>query len=385
MRRQVTDRTAALLLLVAALLGLITANTPIGPYIYDALHYELPTGFLGFSLDPSGWIKDGLLAIFFLIAAIELRHEFRSGELASARRALVPVVAAVGGVIAPAAIFLLMVPHRGLSIGWPIPTATDIAFALGLLAMVGKGLPKRIRALLLALAVIDDLIAIFIIGTFFTEELNPLPLLAAIPVVLVFGWLSFRSFRFRTTAMVLLAVGAWWLVMLSDVHPTIAGVALGLVLAEPAASKVKTKLEPITNQVILPIFAFTAASVLIPKVEPAHLSPVFWAIVVALPLGKLVGISVAGFIASRLAVRRSDRTKFADLILVALLGGVGFTVSLLMNELAFEGSPIIAAEGTLAVLTGSAISAVLGLVYTAVRARTYRRLTPLPSPPTLER
>ncbi|MCC7127928.1 MAG: Na+/H+ antiporter NhaA [Microbacteriaceae bacterium] len=380
MRIQLSEKLSALLLLGAAAIGLITANSPIAEPIRGFLHLQVPTDYLGFSLDIADWVKDGLLAVFFLLAAIELRHELSNGELASVRRALVPTIAAVGGVAAPAAIFLLIVRSPDLSVGWPIPTATDIAFALGLLAMVGRGLPRRIRALLLALAVIDDLIAILIIGIFFTDDLKLIPLLVAVPVVLAFGWLSLQPSRWRVALMIALALTAWWLVAISGVHPTIAGVALGLVLAPRAARKTRAALDPISRLIVLPLFAFVAASVAIPKIGLNELSPVFWGILLALPLGKIVGIGLTGWITSRLAVKKSDQTKVLDLLVVASLGGVGFTVSLLMNELAFEGNRLVAAEGTLAVLCATAISGVIGLIFTAIRARHYRRLSPVPHP-----
>ncbi len=375
-----SEKLSALLLLAAAALGLITANSTIAEPIRGFLHLQVPTDYLGFSLDIAHWVKDGLLAVFFLLAAIELRHELSSGELASVRRALVPTIAAVGGVVAPAAIFLLLVRSPELSVGWPIPTATDIAFALGLLAMVGRGLPRRIRAMLLALAVIDDLIAILIIGVFFTDDLKLIPLLAAVPLVLAFGWLSLRPGRWRVPVMILLAIAAWWLVALSGVHPTIAGVALGLALAPRAAHKTRLALEPISSLMILPLFAFVAASVAIPGIAVGELSPVFWGILLALPLGKIVGIGLAGWLTSRLALKKSDQSKVLDLLVVASLGGVGFTVSLLMNELAFEGNRLVATEGTLGVLCATAISGVIGLIFTAMRARHYRRLSPAPRP-----
>ncbi|MEQ1735973.1 MAG: Na+/H+ antiporter NhaA, partial [Rhodoglobus sp.] len=174
-----SERFSALLLIVAASIGLLLANSPVAAIAYAVEEFTFGPTALGLNLSVSHWVKDGLLAIFFFIAAIELRHELRHGELDSPRKALIPTVAAVGGVIIPAITFLVLVPDRDLSHGWPIPTATDIAFALGVLAIVGKGLPPTFRALLLAIAVIDDLIAILIIAFFFTTDLLPLPLLIA--------------------------------------------------------------------------------------------------------------------------------------------------------------------------------------------------------------
>lgn len=374
-----SERIAAALLIAAAALGLIVANSFAGPTVNAAIDAPLSIPIVGLTLSAGGWVKDGLLAIFFFLAAIELRHELTQGELASPRRALVPVVAAVGGVVVPAITFLLLAPGPEFRAGWPIPTATDVAFALGVLAVVGRGLPRRVRALLLALAVIDDLIAIVIIGMFFTTDLQPLPLLVAACTVLLFGWLGYRPRGFRrgvivVPTLIILGLASWLLVALSGVHPTIAGVALGLILAPKAAAKVRRILEPVSNVVVLPLFAFVAALVVMPSVGVAGLSPAFWAILIALPIGKLVGITAGGMLASRLAVRRQDQVPFLDLLVVAALGGIGFTVSLLMNELAFGDRPELAVEGTLAVLSASSIAAILGTVIAATRAAHYRAL-----------
>ena len=369
-----SERYAAFLLLGAAILGVILANSTLGPALQGLRDSHLPISWLGLDLSVGHWVTDGLLAIFFFLAAIELKHELAHGELDSARKALVPTIAAVGGVIAPAAFFLLMVPDRDLSKGWPIPTATDIAFALGALALVGRALPSRIRALLLALAVIDDLIAILIIAFFFTDDLRPLPLIAAVPVVLLFGWLSRRA-RSAPIAglLIVLGIAAWVLVHLSGIHATIAGVALGLIMAGKSGGRTRHALEPWSNGVILPVFAFVAALVVLPSVGIGELSPVFWAIIVALPVGKLIGITGGALVANRFASKR-QRIPLGDIVAVAGLGGIGFTVSLLMNELAYAKQPQVAVEGTLAVLIASVIAAVIGVILTAIRARHYRSI-----------
>lgn len=375
-----STRVAAVLLVVAAVLGLSLANSPLGAGILAARDVYLDIPWLGLDLTAGHWVTDGLLAIFFFLAAIELRHELTHGELDSPRKALVPAVAAVGGVIVPAATFLIIVRDPELAGGWPIPTATDIAFALGMLAILGRGLPPRIRALLLALAVIDDLIAILLIAFFFTRDLTPLALIAAVPCVLAFGWLSHRLRNQHdrraliVALMIVLGVTTWVLVYLSGIHATIAGVALGLIMASAPAERTRHLIEPYSNGVILPLFAFTASLVLIPSVGVSGLSPVFWGILVALPLGKLVGISGGALIASKLLPKAERRAALApgDVLVVAGLGGIGFTVSLLMNELAYRDAPQIAAEGTLAVLAGSLIAMVIGGTITALRARHHR-------------
>lgn len=372
-----SERYAAFLLIGAAILGLVIANSPlVGAFgAAKAFHFGIPA--IGIDLSIGHWITDGLLAIFFFIAAIELKHELTHGELDSPAKALVPTIAAIGGVVVPAAVYLLIAGSGDLASGWPIPTATDIAFALGVLAIVGKGLPSRIRVLLLALAVIDDLIAILIIAAFFTKDLQPLPLVLAVPVILVFGWLSYRARRsgWVVVALVVLGILAWALVYLSGIHPTVAGVALGLIMAGSSAGPTRRAIEPWSNGIILPVFAFAAALVPLPSAGIANLSPAFWAIIVALPVGKLIGITGGALIASSVG-RGGRRVPVADLVAVAALGGIGFTVSLLMNELAFADHPEIANEGTLAVLIASVIAALIGVVLTLTRARHYRSLSP---------
>jgi NhaA family Na+:H+ antiporter len=373
MRLLRSERVAAALLLGAAVIGLLIANSGVAPLAFAVEGFRM--GPPGLELSVGHWTKDGLLAIFFFLASIELRHELQHGELDSPRKALVPTVAAVGGVVVPAVLFLVLVRDPDLAHGWPIPTATDIAFALGVLAIVGRGLPPRFRALLLALAVIDDLIAILIIAVFFTSDLLPLPLIIAAPVVMLFGWLSYRARGWWTVpALVVLGVAAWALVFFSGIHPTIAGVALGLIMSGSTANRTRKVIEPWSNLLVLPLFAFVAALVPFPHASPTQLSPAFWAILIALPLGKLVGITAGASIAMSLDRKsRTDRMPVGDLIAVAGLSGIGFTVSLLMNELAYESQPSVADEVTLAVLSASLLAAVIGGVVTAFRSRHYSR------------
>jgi NhaA family Na+:H+ antiporter len=374
-----SERFAAMLLVAAAAVGLILANSPLsaGANAVEGFHLAIPV--LGLDLSVGHWVKDGLLAIFFFLAAIELKHELQHGELDSPRKALIPAVAAVGGVVVPALIYLVIViGDPALAAGWPIPTATDIAFALGVLAIVGRGLPPTFRALLLALAVIDDLIAILIIAVFFTDDLRPIPLLIAVPVVLLFGWVSYRARGRRRVwaipVLIVLGIAAWVLVYHSGIHPTIAGVALGLVMAGRSAGSTRHALEPWSNVIVLPLFAIVAALVPIPSASPSQLSPAFWAVLVALPVGKVVGITAGAMIAGRLAGRRSrgQQLPLPDVIAVAALGGIGFTVSLLMNELAFEDVGSVADEVTLSVIIASVVAAIAGGVLTALRARAHR-------------
>ena len=370
-------RFPAIVLLAAAILALVLANSPLGPAIgsvKDAL-----VGFPGvFEMSVGHWVQDGLLAVFFFIVAVELQYELTNGELNSARKALQPAIAAAGGVIVPIGVFLLFAARSDAVDGWPIPTATDIAFALGVLAVFGRGLPSGIRIFLLALAILDDIVGIVFIAVLFTEDVNVGLLALAAVVVIVFGFLSRRL---DTRAQVpiaivlgVLAIATWVLVYLSGVHATIAGVALGLAMAQRPALRTRHELEPWVNGIVLPLFAFSAALVVIPSVSPSQLSPAFWGILVALPVGKVIGISLAGWISLRVGNRgATPHLSFADLLAAGALGGIGFTVSLLLSELAFSGDPLLRDEATLGVLGGSMISILLAAVLVAQRARHYRR------------
>jgi Na+:H+ antiporter, NhaA family len=341
---------------------------------------------IGLDLSVGHWISDGLLAIFFFIVAVELKRELVIGELNSVAKATLPAIAALGGVVVPALIFLAFAAGGDTVDGWPIPTATDIAFALGVLAMFGRWIPTRVRVFLLALAVLDDLIAILIIAFFFTSDADLAALGFAAIAVVAFGvvsrvmkprssWILARRPQWPVVVLlVVLGALAWYFVYQSGVHATIAGVALGLVMARRPGGRAVHALEPYSNGVILPLFAFSAAMVAVPQVRPSELDPAFWGILIGLPVGKVAGILLAGWLGGLFARRRSaTHLGIADLVVVGGLGGIGFTVSLLMNELAFAGLPDIVDEGTLAVLLGSGIAIVLSAILVSLRSRWYQR------------
>ncbi|ROS33392.1 Na+/H+ antiporter NhaA [Curtobacterium sp. PhB78] len=374
-----SPRFSAIALLTAAVLGLVVANSPVGPGLERLLDAHLPLGAVGLDLSIAHWISDGLLAVFFLLVAIELKQELVDGELSNPKTAIIPAIAAVGGVLVPAGIFLLVTAGTQYTHGWPIPTATDIAFALGVLAMFGRGLPSGIRVFLLALAVLDDLIAIIIIAVVFAHDTDFLALAGAVVTLAVF-WLLGRMLRpgrngqtLLIVAMVVVGLLTWWLVYHSGVHATIAGVALGLVLPRRPGHTLHENVEPWSNAIVLPVFAFASAAVVIPAVGIGELSPTFWAVVIALPVGKVIGITLFGAVATRI-FRSPGRSSlsFFSIITVGVLGGIGFTVSLLMNELAFARNEEILDEGVLAVLVGSGIAIVASAVVVTLRARAYR-------------
>jgi NhaA family Na+:H+ antiporter len=372
-----SERFPAFVLLGAAALGLVLANSAWGPAAQ-----ALKSTYLGipgvFELSLGHWVQDGLLAIFFFVVAVELREELTTGQLHPPKRALQPAIAAAGGVLVPIAIFAAVTAGTTSAAGWPIPTATDIAFALGVLAVFGRGLPTAVRTFLLALAILDDVVGIVFIAVLFTDGVDlALLALAALAVV---GFAFLGRFLARGggavagSGMVILALAAWVLVYLSGVHATIAGVALGLVMAAGPAHRVRHALEPWVNGLVLPLFALSAALVVIPAVGFDELQPVFWAVLIALPLGKIVGIALFGALAQRLFGHLDARLPWGDLAAAGALGGIGFTVSLLLSELAFGGDELLRDEATLGVLAGSVISLVLAAVLVSWRARHYRRI-----------
>jgi len=368
-----SERYSSAILLACAVLGLVVANTAFGPTLIALRDTHLAIEPLGLDLSVGHWISDLLLAIFFFIVATELKTELTHGELSSVRKALVPVIAAVGGVAVPALIYLALSGGGDAVRGWPIPTATDIAFAVGVIAVFGRHLPTRMRVFLLALAVIDDLIGIVIIATVFARDIQPLLIVAAVVSLAAFALVS-RVIHRRAVLLpvaIALALLTWYLVALSGVHPTIAGVALGLVLHRSVGEPVAHALTPFSNGLVLPLFAFTAALVAIP--QSGAIGPVFLGLAVALPVGKAIGITIGGVIGARVARAHTSNPILGwDLFALAVTGGLGFTVALLVNQLAFDGLPQLTDEGVLGVLTGSGISLVAGAALISWRSRAHR-------------
>jgi NhaA family Na+:H+ antiporter len=320
------------------------------------------------------WVSDLLLATFFLVAGLELKHELSRGALSRLSTALVPVVAGVGGIVMPALIYSAFNWGTDYMMGWPIPTATDIAFALGVLAIFGRRLPTAARVFLLALAIFDDLVAIIVIAVFYTENVA-LEWLVVAALILAAHAIAERLPRLPIVAIRFLSFGlAWYAVYQSGVHATIAGVALGLIIPASRAHSLVGKIQPWTNTVALPIFAFFAVAITLPTFD-REISSVFNGIAIALPVGKIVGITLFAVLANLLA-EKSARLNLHPLDFAAVAGfaGIGFTVSLLMTKLAFQAMPEITAEATLAVIVGSLISLAVGALLSQVRGKHYSKL-----------
>ena len=368
-----SDRSAALLLMGAAIIGIVIANSPFGPAFLDFKHAYVGFESIGLSLSVEHWVSDLLLATFFLVAGLELKYELSSGVLSKPASALVPVLAGIGGVVVPALIYVAFNWGTEYLNGWPIPTATDIAFALGVLAIFGRGLPKSARVFLLALAIFDDLVAILIIAVFFTSDVEVLWLAAAAVIAALhmlmekYGKLPINYVRVFTFILL------WYTVYQSGVHATVAGVVLGLIIPSKKTHSLVEKIQPWTNTVSLPIYAFFAVAIALPVFDGAF-SSVFVGIAVALPIGKVIGITALAILANRIAAK-PDRLDLEalDFLAISGLAGIGFTVSLLMTNLAFKDTQYIVAEATLAVILGSLLAMAFGGWLSQVRGRYHMR------------
>nr|WP_241428979.1 Na+/H+ antiporter NhaA [Agrococcus sp. ARC_14] len=373
------------LLLLAAAIALVWANSPWRDGYGALMDARIGPAALHLDLTVAAWAADGLLAVFFFVVGVELKHELVAGSLRNPRQAAVPVLAAIGGMALPALVFVAIVLLGGdaaaLS-GWAIPAATDIAFALAVLAIFGRGLPIGLRTFLLTLAVVDDLLAIVVIAIFYTATVHLLALAGALLAIVAFA-LVVRSRWARWWLLVPIALVAWWLMHESGVHATIAGVLLGAAVParpmhgepEPRTHRFEAAVRPWSTAIALPIFAFCAAGVSViggGGIAELLTQPVLLAVVAGLVLGKLAGVlGVAALVTRATPLRLPDGIGIRDLLPVALLTGIGFTVSLLITELSFDDAARTDAA-KLAVLIGSALAALLAapmLRWDARRAR----------------
>ncbi len=362
------------LMLAAAVVAVSWAN--VSPVSYAAV-LHLPLG----PLDLEHWVADGLLAIFFFVAGLELKRELTVGALSRPAQALVPIAAALCGMAVPAAIFVLvnLTLAGGRPQGWAIPMATDIAFALAILGLVGSRLPTGLRAFLLTLAIVDDLGSIAVIAIFFAHGLSALWLLAALGCAGL--WLLLQWRRIRGWYLYLpLGILCWTCMYASGVHATVAGVVLGLLTSSnvsrgPSVVDVwEHRWRPISAGVAVPVFALVAAGVpvSIDKLSAALTSPVGIGVVLGLVGGKFLGVFGGAWLTARLTrAELAAELRWSEIASVALLAGVGFTVALLIGDLAFADDPALQEVAKTGVLVGSVIAAILASI--SLRRRTRSR------------
>jgi NhaA family Na+:H+ antiporter len=380
------------LLLVGTLVALVWINSPAGDSYTALRDYTLGPASLHLDMSLGTWAADGLLAIFFFVVGLELKREFVAGDLRDPARAALPILAALGGVAAPAVIYVLVNLNTGNGAlnGWAIPTATDIAFALAVLAIISTHLPAGLRTFLLTLAVVDDLVAVTIIAVFYTDDLHLVPLAGALVPLGLFALAVQRRIR-SWWLLIPLAAATWVLVHESGVHATVAGVLLGFtvpvirsaVAGEPEAGPglaehFEHRLRPISAGIAVPIFAFFAAGVEIgglTGLTESLTDPIALGIIAGLVVGKPIGILGTAWLTARFThASLDDDLGWLDVLGLSLLGGIGFTVSLLIGDLAFGAGSTADDHVKVGILTGSLAAGLLAAVLVKSRDRSYERM-----------
>ena len=392
-----SETVGGALLLAATVAALIWANSPWADGYFGLRDFQIGPESLHLNLSLGTWAADGLLAIFFFVAGLELKREFVAGDLRNPARAVVPIAAAVGGVIVPALLFVAVNISAGPEVlrGWAIPTATDIAFALAVLAVISTHLPSALRTFLLTLAVVDDLIAIAIIAVFYPGEMHFQYLALAVLPLLLFTWLVQKRIR-AWYLLIPLAAATWALVHASGVHATVAGVLLGFAVpvirsakrggpeAGPGlAEHFEHIMRPVSAGLAVPLFAFFSAGVALgglAGLKSAFTDTVAIGIVLALVVGKFIGVFGSTWIVTKTTkAELDDGLAWVDVVGLALLAGVGFTVSLLISELSFGDDAPHYSHAKVAILAGSVIAALLATVVLRLRNKHYRKLAAIES------
>ncbi|MGA7397463.1 MAG: Na+/H+ antiporter NhaA [Solirubrobacterales bacterium] len=367
-----SEVSGGIVLLFAALAALIWANAPFGDSYTAFWGTELSIGIGDFSIsdDLQHWVNDALMAIFFFVVGLEIKRELAVGELNDRSKATLPFIAAAGGVILPAAIFLLINLGNSTGIhGWAIPMATDIAFAVAVLAIMGSRIPAGVRLLLLGIAIVDDIIAITVIAIFYTDGISFTWLALGVGALLVVLLMQKLNVT-RIAPYVGIGIVVWLGFFESGVHATIAGVLLGLLTpARPingrhVLEKLEHSLHPYSALIIVPLFALANVGIVINAtvLSDAAVSSIFWGVVLGLVVGKTFGISLAIFAAQKLGIAKAPEDVAPGHVWgIAALGGIGFTVSLFISELAYT-LPEIVETAKIGIFAGSIISAGVGVI-----------------------
>ena len=366
------ENTGAILLLGGTVVALVWANSPWRDGYAALSDYVLGPAALHLDLTVAQWATDGLLAIFFFVVGLELKREIVDGQLRRPSTAIVPIVAAVGGMAAPALIYTAVnvTSPDGSPNGWAVPVATDIAFAVAVLTVFGKRLPTALRAFLLTLAVVDDLLGIIVIAIFYSDDLH-LAWLGAVLACLALFAVGARSRRLLAWLLIAPALAAWAFMHASGIHATIAGVLLGFAVPALArdggttsvAERFEHRWRPVSAGLAVPVFALFAAGVTLSaqSLTNAAADPAAQGIVLGLVLGKPIGIVVATVLVVKLSRATLDHAvRWWDIVAVSMVAGIGFTVSLLISELSFQPESPQADYAKTAVLIGSLTAALLG-------------------------
>jgi NhaA family Na+:H+ antiporter len=364
-----TEGGGGVVLLAAAMVALVWANSPWQDTYHDLWHHEIGIGPERWGLQESlqHWINDALMALFFFVVGLEIKRELVRGELQQPRTAALPVIAAIGGMVVPAVLFWALVGAGEAARGWGIPMATDIAFAVGVLALLGRHAPRGLKVFVLTLAIVDDIGAILVIALFYTADFEAgwlLGAVASLAVVVVTRRLGVN----HPVAYIPMAVVAWYCTYRSGIHPTIAAVALGLLTpagtvgGRPVLEDLEHRLHPWSSYFVIPVFALANAGVALggDAIGDAAGSRLTWAVIVGLVAGKLTGIAGATFIGARTRLGQLPAgVGNIHIIGAGAVGGIGFTVSLFITGLAFS-TEALQAQAKVGILFGSLLAAVLG-------------------------
>ncbi|HUE79856.1 MAG TPA: Na+/H+ antiporter NhaA [Sphingomicrobium sp.] len=369
-RRLAQERLAGILLIAAAMLALLCANTPLEAAYSRLLQFELGPAMPGYGvLDVDHWISEGLMAVFFLLIGLEVKREWFQGMLSNPAERRLPIIAAIGGMVVPALIYLAVVATDPAHVrGWAIPAATDIAFAIGVLAILGRHAPASIKLLLVTIAVVDDVGAVAIIALVYTPDLNVAALGAAIALTVLMMTLTIFGLR-RLWPYLVGFAALWVLVLASGVHATVAGVLTAMAVPLGQGGK-KSPLRSLEHRIhpwvmfgIIPLFGFSSAGVNLGGGFESIGHPVALGVLLGLFLGKQLGVFGAIYVAERAGlVERPEDTNWLQIWGAAVLCGIGFTMSLFIGALAFPGDPVAIEASKLGTLAGSLLAALLGYV-----------------------
>ncbi|HGJ5876018.1 MAG TPA: Na+/H+ antiporter NhaA [Arsenophonus sp.] len=366
------EAASGVLLIIAAILALIMANSPIQGLYQQFLNIPLAIKIGALDIDKSFllWINDGLMAIFFLVVGLEVKRELVEGSLAGRDKAIFPAVAALGGMLIPAIVYLFFNATDDIARrGWAIPAATDIAFALGIMALLGKRVPTELKVFLLALAIIDDLGVIIIIALFYTKSVSLMALGLAILSLLVLIWMNWRKVE-NTSAYLFVGIILWVCILKSGIHATLAGVIVGFVIPfkryknNSPSEQLEHFLHPWVAYLILPLFAFTNSGIQLSGItlnDLASALPV--GVALGLLIGKPTGIFLFSWLALKLGVAKLPaKINVKQIFAVSVLCGIGFTMSIFIVSLAFAGLDNFSTYARLGILIGSTLAAILGLL-----------------------
>ena len=377
-----TESSSGLLLIIFSLLAIFLANSDLSTYYYSLKNSYISIGLGELTIKESvhHFVNDGLMAIFFLVIGLELKREMISGQLSSVKKVLLPGIAAVGGMAVPAIVYVLINLDNPLAMtGWAIPTATDIAFSLAVLAVLGNRVPVSLKVFLLSLAIIDDLGAVLVIALYYTSDLSTGNLLSALGIFTILMWLNYNNIR-KVSIYLFGGLFLWYFILHSGIHTTIAGVILAATIPlsikdtnHSPARYLEEKLHTFSGFIILPLFAFFNADISLDSMNFSSLSnPVPLGIMLGLLVGKPIGITFLTYLSIKLKIcTLPNNVSLYDILGVSFLCGIGFTMSLFINALAFpEGSQVIYFGQEFSksgIFFGSILSGIIGYIILKIR------------------